>query len=269
MGIQGVDLIELVEQFKDLYFTYAIKYICDICGYNYYNDFNKEENSQLLEWLDKVENIGSYSQDLEILKPLPKQILEYYLKYPNMKFLNDHINKQTQQEFEIGFDLYSGRITIPVYDELGSLIGVKGRAWEDDIDDRYLALYPYPKTKILYGLNKTLLYIQKEKGVIIFEAEKSVMQAWSYGIKNTVALGGKTISETQIQKILQLNVPVIFALDKGVAGKEINALISEFTLFTDAYVIYDKREKLEDKNSPTDKGREIFEFLLENKYKIN
>ena len=75
-------------------------------------------------------------------------------------FKDDNIGYETQLEFEIMYDLASDRITIPIRDELGTLVGVKGRSIVNDPDvDKYIYLEPCAKTKVLYGLYKTLPYI--------------------------------------------------------------------------------------------------------------
>ena len=67
----------------------------------------------------------------------------------------------------------------------------------------------------LYGYSHN--YSILTNGIVyIFEAEKSVMQCYTYGIRNCVALGSGTISKKQCQMILELNPKkVIFMHDAG------------------------------------------------------
>jgi hypothetical protein len=54
--------------------------------------------------------------------------------------------------FKIKFDLLTERIIIPIYDEIGTLVGIKGRSLDDNEENKYLYIYECPKNKILYGL---------------------------------------------------------------------------------------------------------------------
>ncbi len=194
-------------------------------------------------------------------------VLRQYIALPNIFFFKEGISVKTQKEFNIMFSINDERIVIPIFDEIGNLVGVKGRTINKDEENRYIYFYPCPRNKILYGLYKTLEYIKKTNEVIIFESEKSVLQAWSMGYKNCVALGGKSISETQLEKILKLNTDVTFAWDKDIDIEYIKEKINDFKLYTNVNVIYDKWNLLKDKDSPTDRGIEIWEKLYNNKFK--
>ena len=270
----NTDLISLVSFIQDCYFTKAKKWLCDVCGYNFYN--NEQSESRVLDWLNqmwKVQKEGTRNED-DILKPIDEKILHYYGRYGNPLFLNDGISYKTQWEFELGYDLNYHMITIPIRDELGSLVGIKGRLLKEEISEwesKYLYLQSCSKTKVLYGLNKTLPYIKAKKEVIVVESEKAVMQLWSRGIKNAVAIGGHKLSDTQVKKITHLGVPVVIAYDQGV--EVVDGVIdktfypSEFNKFLPGqtvYCIYDKKKNiLLDKESPSDNPNK-WDYLYSN-----
>lgn len=61
--------------------------------------------------------------------------------------------------FEIGYDDVSNRITIPVRDEMGTLVGVKGRLFlkqeemtEEEQRVKYIYLECCNRARLLYGL---------------------------------------------------------------------------------------------------------------------
>ena len=64
-------------------------------------------------------------------------------------------------------------------------------------------LEPCAKSKILYGLYKTIEHIKAKNCIYILEAEKAVLQLWNYGYKNCISTGGKELSQYQIDMILQ------------------------------------------------------------------
>jgi DNA primase len=263
-----------VEQLKDLYFSHAMKFICDCCEYDYYSLKKEEEKeSELLKWLDTIESKKFEQKDIE-LKPLNEIILNQYVLYPNEWLLNEHIDIKTQKLFEICYDIRSERIVYPIRDEIGSLIGCKGRTTNKDIEDEYkfLPLYIYPKSKICYGLHLTLPHIKQKKKIYVFEAEKSVLKMWSMSYKNSIGIGGLIPSETQMNKILKLNCDIVFAWDSALKEddkKNINKFLEEYKILANIYVIYDKWNLTKEKDSPCDRGKEIWEELNKRRIKIS
>jgi hypothetical protein len=276
------DILSLVSFVKKTYITQSIKWVCEICGYSYYE--NKEKQPECLKWLDEIYKMNTNSDEedeITYLKPLDESVLNYYGFYQNQMFLNDGISLQTQREFELGYDLETHSITIPIRDELGTLIGVKARLYKDKInkhESKYFYLYRCAKSKILYGLHKTYPYIKRQGEVIIVEAEKGCQQLWSHGIKNTVAIGGHKLSDTQVKKLTHLGVDIVFAYDQGVGLiKDTNKIDkkfyeNEFSRFVKNQgfsVIFDKNGNvLNEKESPSD-NIENFKKLYEERIIIN
>jgi len=214
---------------------------------------------------------GEYQKEERPLKPISEKILSYYKPYLNDMFLNDGISYETQQEFEIGYDELSNRITIPIRSEIHDLVGVKGRLFKETIEEweqKYIYLEPCARSKILYGLYKTYPYIKKEGKCYIGESEKFTLQLWSMGYCNSVGIGGKKISSQQIEKLTRLGVDLIFCFDKDVTKKEIENIADRFVDGVNIYYLWDDKDILKDKESPSD-SQEKFEYLLKNcLYKI-
>lgn len=272
------DIISLVTYIKGTYFSQSIKWICDVCGYSYYGENQNE--SRLAKWVREIWKASSELQDEddEKLEPIDADVLKYFGRYANTLFLKDGISYDTQWEFELGFDLKYHMITIPIYDELNTLVGIKGRLHKEIINDnesKYFYLYPCAKSKILYGLHKTLPFIKEVGEVIVCESEKGVMQLWSMGFKNAVAISGHILSKTQVQKLTHLNVPVVIAYDKGVEiGKDgkvdKNFYRSEFDKFLsqqEIYCVYDREGILKAKESPMDNA-EKWHYLYNKKIRV-
>lgn len=168
----------------------------------------------------------------------------------------------TQKEFEVGFSVRDECITIPIRDELENLVGVKARTIRDHIElgiQKFWFPYPTSKSRILYGLNKTMKYIIESGEVIVVEAEKGVQQLWSMGFKNSVGAGGHKLKEEQILKIEKLGVKIILAYDKGITPKEIKSEANKFVFKDSLYAIFDTDNLLMgEKMSPMDAGRDIW-----------
>ena len=204
-------------------------------------------------------------------KTYDESILDDYLKVPNVRFQHDHISLETQMEFGISYDVNTDRIIIPIRDQHGSLMGVKGRRnYETDNEDdpKYLYLVPCQMSKTLFGYSTN--YSSMYGGtVMIFESEKSVLQCASYGYHNAVALGSNSLSEYQAKMILSLNPQkVIFMLDNDLplenTKRNIDMLRSVATMRDLQISYFDWTECLDlpAKASASDEGKEVLEYIL-------
>ena len=268
------DIFSLVQFCKNCSFFDAVKFVCNAIGIDYYYDFD-EELPQSIKFTKMFLNMdkGDNSEDEDIpVKPISEHILSYYKPYVNDLFKIDGIDYETQNEFEIGYDQFFNRITIPIRDELGNLCGVKGRLFKKELDkddEKYLYIERCSKSRILYGLYKTYQYIQHKKQVFVSEAEKGVMQLYSYGYRNCVATSGSKISKHQVEMLTRLNVDVIFCYDKDVTETENKEIGDRFIKEIPVYALIDKDNILKEKESPMDK-KENFEYLLKhNLYRIH
>lgn len=255
------DLISLVEYVKGFYFTQAVHWTCKVCGYNYYENDNREVvyKNPYTEALKELEPKSKRKRYRKLTK-IDERVLDSYIRLPNEHFCNEGIKKSIQYQFEIGFDLQNDRITIPIRDDLSNLVGIKGRTIYDDDVYKYIYLISTERSLLLYGLYKSLDYIKAKKEVIVFEAEKSVLQAWSMGYKNCVGIGGGELSHDQVVKLEKLDANVILAYDKDTNKKHLKKEAKKF-MFSKVSAIWDMRDILDNKNSPVDLGKNVWEKL--------
>lgn len=204
-------------------------------------------------------------------KTYDESILDEYLKVPNERFQRDNISLEAQMKFGIGYDVGTDRITIPIRDQHGSLMGIKGRRnyeTDNEEDPKYLYLVPCQMSKTLFGYSTN--YSSMYGGtVMVFESEKSVLQCASYGYHNAVALGSNSLSEYQAKIILSLSPQkVIFMLDSDLPLENTKRnidMLRSVAIMRDLQINYfDWTECLElpAKASPSDEGKEVFEYIL-------
>jgi basic membrane lipoprotein Med (substrate-binding protein (PBP1-ABC) superfamily) len=105
------------------------------------------------------------------------------------------------------------------------------------------------------------------------EGEKSVLQAWSMGIKNVVAVCGLTVSPIQVEILKRKGVEkVILGFDNDVRWddtenryahikKWARAVFRMEKMGLDTHVLIDKAGVLGLKDSPFDRGKEAFDQL--------
>lgn len=265
------DIFDLVSFYKDCSFPEALRYVHDLLGLDYYAEREEEcESLQILRMLREMTLKDDY-EDEEIIKPISNDILSYYLPYGNKMFDDDGISLEVQQEFGIGYDPQTNRITIPLRSPIGDLCGVKGRLFgeSDEYNPKYLYIEPTSKSKLLYGLYENKNYIKNSKTLFVVESEKSVLQLASIGIRNAVATGGKTISKSQIELITRTGCTPIFAYDKDVEEDELQDIASMFMDGIAVYALIDKDNILDEKESPSDSPEKWDHLIKSNIYKIS
>ena len=261
------DLIYLVEFYKNETFPYAVKWICDVLDIDYYSNLDEDlpKSLQLTKMLIEMQSVDTEAETEKPLKPIPEKILSYFKPYVNDMFNEDGVSYDTQAEFEIGYDEFTNRITIPIRDDLGNLVGVKARYFYRQVpedEQKFMYIEKCARSQILYGLYKTINFIKKAQRVFVTEAEKGVQQLYDKGYFEAVATGGSKISKSQIDKLTRLCVPIIFVFDKDITKEELDDIASRFIDGTEVYALIDTIGILNEKESPTDNISK-FEQLLD------
>lgn len=256
-------IIDLVCFTRQINLFQCVKYLCDILGLDYYemsNEDNIPESLKMLQMLYDMKT-GDYVDENYKLKPISEKILTYYKPYVNDMFFKDNISYEIQKYFEIGYDDETNYITIPIRDEIGNLVGIKGRIFEyKEVENKYIYLEKCARSKILYGLDKSIKHIKEKGFCYVLESEKATMQLFNMGYYNCVSTGGKKISRIQKNKLCSLGVNLIFCFDKDVLKEEIEEL-SKGLEGVNIYMLYDKNNILSEKDSPSDNPK-IWERLI-------
>ena len=216
------------------------------------------------------DNISRPNKEIN-LKVYNDSVLAKYERCGNLRFLHDGISLDAQKFWDIRFSVDDNRIIIPIRNEYSDLVGAKGRLNGDADEDnpKYLYTIPVAMSQILYGLSENYQYLYGND-IIVVESEKSVMQAWDFGVRNIVALGSNSLSEKQTKLLLQLQPKrVIIAMDEGLEFEQTkrNAdMIKNFGgILTPEIWYWDADQDLDilPKSSPTDSGREKFKEIME------
>lgn len=198
-------------------------------------------------------------------------ILDCYVNCGNTRFLADNISLLSQNFFDIKYDVESQGIVIPIRNQFGQLMGVKER-FNYDVPDgemKYFYAVPCNMSQTLFGYSQNYEFLV-DNTIYIFEAEKSCMQCYSYGIRNCISLGSGSISIQQVKMLLELNPKrIIFLHDVGYGLENIMRnidMVKNYSRFTEVelgYWSYFGRG-YENKVSPSDLGKECLENILQN-----
>lgn len=204
------------------------------------------------------------------------------------EWIKDGISPEVMAAYGIRVDAASLKIIIPHRNKDGALIGIRGRSF-DPFESQFAkyapvtlngTLYNFPTGKYLFGLSQNAEMIRRMRKVVIYEGEKSVLQSASfYGIDNSycVATCGSTITEDQIDLLIELGVEeVVLGYDRDFLGKKGDEDVKEYEKklyrviqpllpYFNVYVLFDYDHITGYKDSPTDRGREVFEALWKKK----
>lgn len=295
-GTPPFDIFELVirarrSQGITLTFPQAVKYCASITNNMFYS--NVEEKTQKIDdwtWINRLKSVKKRN-GVPQLTEINEHILEIFCPYPHEAWLEEGISKESMRKYQISYWVKENKIIIPHRDINGRLIGIRGRALnQEDLDAKrkYMPItiegnvLAHKLGSNLYGLCQNEEAIQRIGKVIIFESEKSVLLCDTYYQQNNfaVAVCGSTITPTQCLLLRQQKIKeVILAFDKEYVdadsrvaelyGNKILKLARQLTPYFTVYVLWDTENLLGYKDSPADKGQDVLEKLMKSKMEIN
>lgn len=190
------------------------------------------------------------------------------------KLLEDGFEESTLRHFEVGYDKWHNRITFPLRDILGNLVGISGRSMSSEAWPRYKV---YDKEYLIWdlperiGWNKSgLLYnahsvypatVQMNPNaacVAVVEGFKACMWVHQAGITNVVATLGSYLSWQQQWILERMGVPVYLFLDNDSAGIDgVSKANAALTLSLDTLIVeYPERLVEDEKAQPDSLARE-------------
>lgn len=215
------------------------------------------------------------------LPTYPNGILDVFVKLYPFEWLKDNISKEAMDKYNIKYSISQNKIIIPHYNINDELVGIRGRALnEEDIASfgKYMPVqiegkwYSHPLSLNLYGLNKNWRNIKEDGIAFIFESEKSVLQCESFNMKNYgVACCGSNINKFQIDLLMRYCAPkyIVICFDNEEEAnsekyfQKLYAICKKYNNYCSMSFIYDRENITKKKDSPSDNGEEIFTKLLE------
>ncbi len=216
------------------------------------------------------------------MPPLNKGMLNIYKFYPTPEWLNDGISEEVMRHYNILYSVTENKIIIPHYDIDDNLVGIRGRA----LNEEDLAIGKYMPVKIegkicahplgynLYGLNLVKDNIKRIKMAIVAESEKSPMQYETmFGKENNIVVAacGSTFHKYQLDLLLKAGAErILIAFDKE--GKtwaeqckyydKLKSICMKYKNYALMGFIFDNSGLLNLKDSPFDRGPEVAAKLI-------
>lgn len=129
--------------------------------------------------------------------------------------------KQSERAKE-PYDLFRGRLIIPIYDLRGRTIGFGGRLLANAEDaPKYINSPDTPifhKGRIVYGLNWARSAIRREELVLVVEGFMDLVSLAACGIENVIAPLGTSLTESQARLLSRYTKKALLLYDSDRAG---------------------------------------------------
>lgn len=168
---------------------------------------------------------------MEPNRHIPEELLGIFNFCP-IDLLEEGFEEETLREFQVGVDKRHERITYPLRDLHGNLVGISGRAMHKHQEPRYKVydkeyqtwdLPPYNTDKALclwnaHNVYKNLMTAAANEPIAIVEGFKACMWLRQAGVKHVVALMTNSMSWAQRWMLSRMGNRYIVMLDNNDAG---------------------------------------------------
>jgi DNA primase len=166
---------------------------------------------------------------------LPEKLLGVF-DYCPKSLLREGFEEEILFRHDIGYDRELSRITFPVRDKLGQLVGLVGRRKTSDFGkykvytselEKYGLYVPsFSKTDYLWREDKVFPSITQKEDIFVVEGFKAALWFVQAGFENVVALMGSHMADKQKSALLSAGQRVILCLDNDDAGIKASLKIS-------------------------------------------
>lgn len=245
------NVFTFVSEYENVSFIEAVAIVANKCGMELSKETLKNNVSQLFKEEHEIMEISQKYFLNNLRTDAGKEAIEYLKK----RGITDEIIKEfgiglsidsndslfklltkkdydTKKLLDIGlvndvngkiYDMFSRRITFPLWDKDGNIVGFSARVYRGEKDvSKYMNSREskiFKKGETLYNYHNARDSIKREKKVIVVEGFMDAIRISASGIKNVVALQGTAMTKEQITLLKKLRAKVILCLDNDNAGE--------------------------------------------------
>lgn len=243
-------------------------------------------NTHVYDWseLERFIRVRKYGNQLSeynrnIIDTLPPL-------YPQA-WIDEGISEETMDKYQIRYYERCNQTVIPCFDDEARLVGVRVRNWDKDRVEqaKYMPLvtldgqcYKFNTNQVFYGINYNKPEIERTGKVIIVESEKAVMKLDTYMGRHNIALGmyGSNLGIQRRNQLLKMGVNTVsYVVDNDFIGQDdaffeqwrekIRHFIKLWDGFCRVEIVWDNLGLLGPKENATDRTKEVWEQLWENR----
>lgn len=273
----GGNILNWLMTFENMSFNNAVEKVGSLAGV----DINNLKQCSALKVYKNISRLYKDGKKESINRTMldVAEIEKYSDEIPE-EWVEEGINPRIMKKYNIRIDHNANRIVYPVYDNGLNLIGFKGRTRFKNYKEMKIKKYQnYQKigtTDFFIGMKENYENIKKHNEVIIFEGIKSGMKVEEWGYDYWLSSETGWLNDEQVLILIKLGVKdIVIAYDNDVALSKIRECTEKLRKFTNVYAITDRsflKDKLlgssEDKMSPCDKGKEVWEILYREKRRL-
>lgn len=200
---------------------------------------------------------------------LSEDLLDEYRHAPKW-LMRQGFDKKTLRHFEIGFDFSNLRVTFPIRNVYGELVGLSGRTVVDEeprykIYDSEMKMkegYRIPPDYSMEAVKDAVLWHshvvrpffytneEQDEAFVLTEGFKACMWVWQAGYQSTAALIGAYLSDLHAELIASAVQYVVLFLDNNEAGwrgtVRAGRILSSYGIDVRVAVYPDDREQPDD-----------------------
>ncbi|MFA7171669.1 MAG: DNA primase, partial [Candidatus Paceibacterota bacterium] len=247
---EGGDIFSFVMKMEGVEFVDALKTLADKAGVQLkkmdYKD--KGEKSNILEVVEAAKKFyreclkiksgvkayeylrgrGISDETIEVFElgyaPDSWSLLSEYLQKKGFKEKDIFAAGMTVQKEKGGFyDRFRGRIMFPIDNIAGQTAGFSSRIMPggDESSAKYIntpETLVYNKGRILYGLDKSKIFIRQKDQCVMVEGNVDVIASFQAGVNNVVATSGTALTVDQLRIIKRYTNNIVFSFDMDSAG---------------------------------------------------
>ena len=288
---RSYDIISLVQTRLALLkqpcsFLDACQFIIDTTNINPDSISRIKKDGHVYDWssLERFIRVRKYGNQLSeynrnIIDTLPPL-------YPQA-WIDEGISEETMDKYQIRYYERCNQTVIPCFDDEARLVGVRVRNWDKDRVEqaKYMPLvtldgqcYKFNTNQVFYGINYNKPEIERTGKVIIVESEKAVMKLDTYMGRHNIALGmyGSNLGIQRRNQLLKMGVNTVsYVVDNDFIGQDdaffeqwrekIQHFIKLWDGFCRVEIVWDNLGLLGPKENATDRTKEIWEQLWENR----
>ena len=288
---RSYDIISLVQTRLSLLkqpcsFLDACQFILDTTNINPDSISRVKKEGHVYDWsnLERFIKVRKYGNQLSeynrnIIDTLPPL-------YPQA-WIDEGISEETMDKYQIRYYERCNQTVIPCFDDEARLVGVRVRNWDKDRVEqaKYMPLvtldgqcYKFNTNQVFYGINYNKPEIERTGRVIIVESEKAVMKLDTYMGEHNIALGmyGSNLGIQRRNQLLKMGVNTVsYVVDNDFIGQDdaffeqwrekIQHFIKLWDGFCRVEIVWDNLGLLGPKENATDRTKEVWEQLWENR----
>lgn len=250
----GGDAIKFVMDYEKLNYVEAIEKIAQISNfsleYTSERNFAPKENKHILENVNVFYRSAFYKNDEAVRYIYSRGINDAMIERFELGWAGDSAQTirllenekiEPSEALEVGivkqnergiYASFISRITFPIYNHTGRLVGFGGRTISNNpakyVNSPQSAVFD--KSKLLYGYHLAKQKIFEKKQIIITEGYLDVIMLHFAGFTNAVAVLGTALTEKHLPLLKRDDISVVLCFDGDAAG--INAAIKSSHLLS-------------------------------------